>query len=180
MTTVYLEVDGKPRPATKCNWLEIAPCGCTAGVSRAGYRYGDHVVTKHTGVDAFFADRPTVVRDYEVGRGLTFKLVTHEQYLAEYAPTMGPDSCPHTPKWGLHPLPMLDGWAWKTLDGSTSSGRPTYRRHLAPVEIPDRMQKVAALCGHESRGWCWSDDWHRLQDTVPCLNCLKRASTVTP
>lgn len=176
---MYLEVDGKPHPATDCHWLEISPCGCIAGISRAAYRTGRapdiRIEVRYSGEDAFFDDRPKAVREYELNRGLRYQLITNEQYRATYAEQMSA-KCSHTPKWGIEPLPVPDGWVWKTVDGS--AGRSTYRRHLVPTEITDRYADVAALCGKKAGGWRWSDDWHRMYDTVPCSKCVKRAGEV--
>lgn len=177
--TVYLDVDGKPHPAADCHWIEIAPCGCIGGVARAGDRVGANgqPVVYTTGADAFFQDKPKVVREYELSQGLRFQLITHQQYSDTYMELMK-GSCPHTPTWGHTPVPLPEGWTWQCSDGI---GRRTHRKHIVPAEIPEGHRgKIAALCGNEDYGFAWGGDWHHLMDTVPCKKCIKHANDTSP
>lgn len=174
--TVYLEVDGKPHPARDCHWIEIAPCGCIGGVSRAGDRIGQNGEMKvfYTGSDAFLSDRPKPVREYEESLGSTYKLITHQQYRDTYSKQMSA-KCPHTPKWGTEPLPKPEGWAWQTTDRFGT--RRTFRRHLVPSPAAGSsgMDKTVALCGKVESQWMWKGESNDLYDTVPCAKCIKRA-----
>lgn len=180
-TIVYLEVDGKPHPATDCHWIQIATCGCIAAVARAGYRAGGRdsgeLVIWHTGEDAFLRDMPKVVREYEQTRGWRYQLITNKQYGDTYMEQMK-GTCPHTPQWGHVPVPMPDGWTWGSLDGI--GRRSTYRKHIVPAEKPNDMVKMAALCGKEDTAWRWKMDRFDLYDTIPCAKCVKVANDTSP
>lgn len=171
--TIYLEVDGQPVAASQCHWLQIAPCGCICGVAGAGFR--DEVHT--TGEDAFHYDDPKVKREQSRKQGITYKLVTLEQYRAKWAEKMQAN-CPHTPRWGIDPIPVPDGWTWMTTD--PYGGRMTYRKHLVPIgsQIYLYPLKPKALCGKEDA--LWSNEDHNLSDTVPCAKCEKRARDTSP
>jgi hypothetical protein len=169
---VYLEVDGEPQLATDCHWLEIASCGCVGGVSRAMSAGEVHF----TGEDAFHCDSPKVKREESRKQGITYKLVTLEQYRGEWADKMRA-GCTHTPKWGIDPIPVPDGWTWKTLDANF--GRRSYRKHIVPVEgDADWRVQTAALCGKAHT--YWKDSRGMLSDCVPCAKCEKLARTNPP
>jgi hypothetical protein len=174
---ILLEVDGEPHPATRCRWIEISPCGCISGLTRA-YVAGE---LHRTGEDAFLRDRPKVVRDYEMTLGSRYKLITAEQYHDTYAAQMGVH-CPHTPQWGMPVIPVPDGWVWMTTDGV---GRSSYRKHIVPDDIekdPDPQIRVrgsgTALCGKDSS--YWFSHQMRLVDTIPCKKCVTRANETSP
>lgn len=175
--TVYLEVDGKPEPATRCHWIEISPCGCVAGISRAsiggpGWPGGLPLQVYYAGADAFLRDRPKAVREYEATLGHTYQLITGQQYRDTYMALMG--NCSHTPKWGLEPTPVPDGWAWQTTD--RGYGRNSYRKHIVPARVDaGDMAEVTALCGKTEKQWRWSGEWHHMTDTVPCKKCATTA-----
>lgn len=174
MTMIYLEVDGKPIAATECQWLLIAPCGCICGVSMAASGGEVHL----TGEDAFNWDTPKVVRDRDKKLGFTHKLVSKEQYRAEWFEKMKA-GCKCTPEWGVDPIPVPEGWTWMTTD--RFSGRRTHRKHIVPdgSEVHTYGQaKVVALCGKEDA--LWSNRSHELSDTVPCAKCEKRARDTSP
>lgn len=179
IATVYLEVDGKPHPASDCHWIEIAACGCISGSS-----YAESAGEIHTsGPDAFRWDTPKVVHEYHLANsGSTFKLITHQQFKDTYAEQMRGD-CPHTPRWGIVPIPVPDGWTWMTTD--SGFGRRTFRKHIVPADTPvvegsrTKMRKQAtALCGKAES--IWYDSRSFLHDTIPCAKCVKVANDTSP
>lgn len=173
-STVYLEVDGKPHPAADLHWLGIEPCGCVGGVSRALSAGELH----QSGEDAFHRDDPKVKREQSRKRGVTYKLITHQQYRDTWMKRLQAD-CPHTPKWGVEPIPVPEGWTWKTLDGYL--GSRSYRKHIVPiVENPGIRNPTAAACGAVDKRSYWRDDRDRLSDCVPCSKCEKVAHNNPP
>lgn len=171
---IYIEVDGKPVPAKDIVWLQYAPCGCISGVSSINQF---EIFTD--GEEAFERDTPKVVREYRRTEGFTFKAVTTEQYRDTYADQFkGPCKC--TPQWGIDPIPVPEGWTWRTTDGTTV-GRNSFRKHIIPAVAGDSMAKVSALCGKEESQWRWRDDkFGDLHDTIPCAKCEKRARDTSP
>lgn len=173
MTTIYLEVDGQPVPAKDIVWLQYAPCGCISGVSSINQF---EIFTD--GEEAFERDTPKVVREHRRTEGFTFKAVTTAQYRETFADQFrGPCKC--TPQWGIDPIPVPEGWAWRTTDGAVV-GRSSFRKHIVPVAPEgDGMAKLIALCGKEESGWRWRGK-HYLDDTIPCAKCEKRARETSP
>jgi hypothetical protein len=171
--TIYLEVCGQPVAASKCHWLQIAPCGCMSGISRASSAGEVHL----TGEDAFNWDTPKVVRDRDAKLGFTYLLVTMEQYRADWYEKFK-IGCQCTPMWGIDPTPVPAGWTWMTTD--PYGGRRTHRKHLVPVgsEAYQQGVKPKALCGKEDSMWC--DDSRYMDDTVECGKCEKRARDTSP
>ncbi len=172
MTTIYLEVDGKPHPAKDIVWLEIAPCGCICGVSSINQF---EIFTD--GEAAFHSDEPKPVREKYIRLGYTFQAVTTEQYRTVHADRFR-ESCKCTPQWGVDPIPVPDGWTWMTTD--SYNGNRTHRKHLVVVGSEGYQQgvKTPALCG--TRSVRWSIESNYLDDAVECANCEKQARDTSP
>jgi len=119
---VTFTVNGEPHPATACSWYEVAPCGCTCGVTVAESVYGGRV--KLTAEDAwreFYSDRPGNREHERRARAAGFRM---ELGLRADVQTRLVANCPHTPEWGVEKV-TLDGHVWAGLTGST-------RSHLVP------------------------------------------------
>lgn len=178
MSMIYLEVDGKPVPASECDWIVIAPCGCLEGVMVVQSKYCEtpRALTADDARREFHTNKVAAKRSLD--EGFQFKLVTHDQFRA-----MAFGDCTHTPKWGVERAPLPDGYAWATLDGHF--GRKTHLKHMVPAGVFPRPgekypeRDVKALCGNAAKGW-WDDDEHLLWDCEPCLKCDAAAKALAP
>lgn len=162
MTNLYLEVDGTPVPIAECSWLLVAPCGCVAGITVAG-RMGD--IAPITTADQALKDFTpnAVARKRSIAVGWSVRLAGNGR--AAVNEMVGPDGCPHAPRWGEPPTPEMAGYAWATC-------RTSKRQHLVPTASLNEWT-VTSLCGYRARGWS-TDDW-RLMDLATCLRCERDA-----
>lgn len=163
MSGIYLDVNGQPAPIEECSWLLVAPCTCVAGITVAGRR-GDSapIISAEQAMRDFTPNAEARRRD--VTAGWSTRLAGNGR--AAVNELVGPTGCPHTPKWGVEPTPVLDGFAWAAC-------RASKRQHLAPVASLASYETTTVLCGYRSYGWN-TEEW-RLMDLATCLRCDRDA-----
>ena len=87
--TVYVDIDGEPTPIDECYWFQVAPCGCTTGVSLAAI--GDEVLVTNSQRAAYYDEGSETERDLELGR--VWRL---ERKVDDLAARLA--ACPHGPQ----------------------------------------------------------------------------------
>lgn len=112
--------DGDRLPLTGCDWLLIAGCGCTAGVSIPRSGGGDLVATEESAL-RLFVNTAAAAKRY-VKFGFRCVLVGSQDWRDANLLSMEP--CPHAPQWGAETeyltvagVPFrrsLDGTEWLT------------------------------------------------------------------
>lgn len=181
MSTVYVEIDGQPKPISECSWVQVAPCGCTcAWLDAGGYegRSGPHepLVTEQQLVDHF--DIPKWQQKEEREQGYTYNLIDRPTAINDLKSSS--DGCPHTPKWGVPPRAAMDGYEWAFKRGSRTFHlvlSEAVRRFGESVE--DRMKRprdVESLCGVAAYGW----DDTQFEEKPDCKKCSKIARDRMP
>ncbi|MFG1794245.1 hypothetical protein [Nocardia sp. NPDC049149] len=149
--TVYYEVNGEPVPATECDWVLIAPCGCECGWSLARYSKNED--------EAFTRSAAERKRDKKLGYKVIVK--RHRDICT--------DDCTHDPKWGVAPRPQPDGHTW----AAKHEGRVL---HLVPIVIEKdsssayQREPISSRCGRADAR-TWSTTWFRTKGLVECTAC---------
>ena len=163
---VYLEVDGKPVPASELSWAHFSPCGCQCGVMVV--QSGSFLVPDEEAAWKEFYES-AAIRKREKARGYTFKLMHHKDATI----ALGGD-CKHTPKWGVPNDAAPEGFAW---------GKPSKARklHLIPFAGDTKRSnfatapggyddRITAKCG-EAR-WSFEVDPWMASEFLKCDTCV--------
>lgn len=111
--TIKADIDGQERNIDDCFWTAIAPCGCTSGaMTTRQYGVGLRVIGHITTTEAAWAEfeRHRGVREQEIARGVTLKLIHRDTYMEAMK-----GDCTHEPKWGAPVIP--DGTEWGLASG---------------------------------------------------------------
>lgn len=162
---IYLMVDGKSVPATSCDWLLAAPCGCVCGLTVVAGPHGVRALTAAAALAEFIPNAEKRKRDVKVG--WTVRLTADRRAACDEMTL--PNGCPHTPQWGVEPRPTPDGWTWAAHYNAR-------RLHLAPTEaVADKAWRTATtLC--LSEGYGWSAAIYNVNYLPECARCLKKAA----
>ncbi len=169
---ILLMVDGVPIDLADVSWIQVAPCGCTSGVTIAYSNYGTPalvVATAEAAADSMYSSKAE--RKQAEDRGFVFRPIRRTD--------LGNMNCEHEPRWGYEHPPRPEGMAWAA--GGYHNER-TKVMHLAPTASvrtddfdPDREHWTAsALCGVEKRHW--TAEWHATDGKVECTRCVGKAA----
>lgn len=161
---VYLEFDGAPVPASELVWTMVAACGCVCGMTMVDPPREPVLTTADMAWSAFYEGAAELKRRHQ-SEGAIMRLVRRD--------TLPRLTCEHDPKWGVSPIPELDGYEWAVASMVGKRGR---RQHLVPA-VRDRHAKTAAICGSEDYGFAWHPEWHYTDLIAECMRCIKRATT---
>jgi hypothetical protein len=175
LSSIYLEVDGKPVKASDLCWIVRAKCGCIDGAMTVDRGDGDVLFTAELARSSMNQGIKAII-DRSIEDGEVYTLITWDQYRAE---EMG---CTHDPKWGIVKVAAPAGHVWATTD-RWSHGRRTHKRHIVPEgALMDYGVQHAALCGTKPTRIAppWSVDQNNLSDTVTCRRCETAAAAVRP
>lgn len=158
MITNYYKVNGKYVPASQCNWVLIAPCGC-----ECAWALTEYAATEEQAWENF--SRPEDIRRRDEKRGYRMTVKQHKDICSA--------DCPHTPKWGVEPRPTLKGHTWAVK----RSGRGL---HLVPLEIEKNgfvcvRTRVPSACGKVD-AYLWSTHSEAIEGQLDCAACVTRAN----
>lgn len=175
--TILLDVDGTPVPASDCDWIMFAPCGCPCAVTVVDRRGGEgYLLTEDQVFIALSSTNTKTEAARDKAAGYTVKLVTHQAWSEHWFPKFK-DKCPHDPTWGVEKTPVPDGYVWAAVRWP----RQTPYRHLVPTAaIDDYKADQAPLCkqGGRSRQSSWRvDEWVK-SETMECSRCAAQAHRV--
>lgn len=153
-------------------WQAVAPCGCVSGLIVAAV--GDEfTVTPEQARERFFESSAERARDRE--QGFTYRPREHHTACEE-----AKGECLHDPKWGVPPVPTLDGYLWAAVYALGS--RPKYT-HLVPALAVEAAKsrdysapRTKALCGRGKPEFHWHDEGHATWGKVECKHCIAAAT----
>ncbi len=170
--TITFDIDGQTVAAEDAVWYQVAPCGCTCGVSvvtLSSVKGYSPKLTEDSAWEAFYSNAEQRRRDKAAG----FRI---ELGFREDITTRLKVKCGHVPQWGVPEQPMLEGWVW-------AGNRAGRRAHLVPGDSQGEALKVLpgldalkALCGKADRHW--GTFYVELGDLPTCRKCEAKARGV--
>lgn len=171
--TITFEIDGQTVAAHDASWYQIAPCGCAGGVTVVALP-DSRMTPRLTEEDAWaaFYEGRAELRRRDQAAGFTMRL-GHRSAVRELM-----RECEHEPKWGIAPIPNVEGHEWATTHRIPSARD---RQHLVPAEavthgsdqLTVRTSKAVALCGRSD--WYWFHDKPWVKGAPTCRRCEAKA-----
>lgn len=169
---IYIDIDGQPVDLGKVSWYEKAPCGCVSGVTMAYSDYGNGPARIVTSAEQAFAEMYETAHERAKYGALGFTMFAD---LRERCVELMKPRCPHEPRYGVPPRPVVEGLTWAAVD--CLGARPKLM-HLVPVAAVEAARArnytsldAKPLCGGKGAFW-WSDEWHSLDGKVECKRCV--------
>lgn len=172
---IYIDIDGQPVDLDRVSWYTKAPCGCVCGAHVAYSDYGKPalvVATREQSLDELWPTKAE--RDHKLSQGFTI-FADLRSKVTDYMK----GTCPHDPKWGVPPLPQVEGYQWAAV---YAYGSRSHLKHLVPdIGVENAAERryeagdTKPLCGGKGAFW-WRTERHALDGKVECKRCVAKAA----